>query len=162
MSDIYILIPIVISVGFFLMVAFVVWAITHSRQQSARYHAEVQSRLIERFSSGPELIDFLKSPEGQRFAVGIEKLPQLSARDRVVGGFTRGILLALLGLAFLGLQFSEIENPGFAIAGAVLTALGIASIISAFVAMRLSKSFGLMNGGSGDSSSGGQSTLLNS
>jgi hypothetical protein len=147
MPAVYILMPIVISLGFFLMIAFIVWSVTHSRQQSARYHAEVQTRLIDRFSSGPELIDFLKSPEGQRFAVGIEKLPALSARDRVVGGFTRGILLGLLGLAFLVLEFTEIENPGFAIAGAVLTALGLASIISAFIAMRLSKSFGLMGGG---------------
>jgi hypothetical protein len=146
MEGIYVLIPIVISTWFFLMIGFIVWSVTHSKQQQARYHADVQSRLIERFNSGPELIDFLKSPEGQRFAVGIEKLPQLNAKDRVVGGFTRGILLTLLGLAFLGLCLSEMENPGFLITGAILTALGVAGLISSYVALRMSRRFGLLNG----------------
>src|SRR6266536_5874885 len=103
-----VLIPIVLGTGFFLMVAFIVWAKANARAQQARYNADVQTKLIERFGSGPELIEFLKSSEGQQFATGISKLPKLAARDRVVGGFTRAIFLTFLGLAFLALMFSEI------------------------------------------------------
>ena len=143
MEAVYVLIPITISVTFFGMIAFVVWAKSNAKAQQARYNAEVQSKLIERFGSGPELIDFLKSPEGQEFATGLSKLPKLAARDRVIGGFTRAIFLTLLGIAFLLLCFSDIGNPGFLIAGAVLTALGLANLISSMVSLRLSKRMGL-------------------
>src|SRR5436190_16423673 len=123
-------IPIIISVGFFMMIAFIVWANANTKSQQARYNAEVQTKLIDRFGSGPEMIEFLKSPEGQQFATGISKLPKLAARDRVVGGFTRAIFLTFLGVAFLTLEFTEMENPGFLITGAILTALGLANLVS--------------------------------
>src|SRR3954451_13592715 len=145
-------IPIFISIGFFMMVAFIVWSKSHARAQQARYNADVQTKLIERFGSGPELIEFLKSSEGQQFATGISKLPKLAARDRVVGGFTRAVFLTFLGLAFLGLEMTDIENPGFLIAGAVLTALGLANLVSAFISMKLSKRMGLY--GEDDSANG--------
>ena len=140
-----ILIPIILGTGFFIMVAFIVRTKANSRAQQARYNADVQSKLIERFGSGPELIDFLKSPEGQQFATGISKLPKLAARDRVVAGFTRAIFLTFLGLAFLALCFTEMENPGFVIAGAILTALGLANLVSAIVSLKLSKRMGLVD-----------------
>lgn len=148
-------IPIFISIGFFAMIAFIVWAKAHSRAQQARYNAEVQTKLIDRFGSGPEMIDFLKSPEGQQFATGISKLPKLAARDRVVGGFTRAIFLTFLGLAFLALEFTEMDNPGFLIAGAILTALGLANLVSSIVALKMSKRMGLVDDG-GDSANGAQ------
>lgn len=140
-----VLIPIVLGTGFFLMIAFIVWAKANAKAQQARYNAEVQSKLIERFGSGPELINFLKSAEGQQFATGISKLPKLAARDRVVSGFTRAIFLTFLGIAFLALEATEMENPGFLIAGAILTALGLANLISAFISLKLSKRMGLVD-----------------
>ena len=147
MNSLAVMIPIILGSGFFAMIAFIVWAKTNSRAQQARYNAEVQSKLIERFGSGPELIEFLKSPEGQQFATGISKLPKLAARDRVVGGFTRAIFLTFLGLAFLALCFTEMENPGFLITGAILTALGLANLVSAIVSLKLSKQMGLVDYG---------------
>ncbi len=140
------MIPISLGLGFFAMIAFIVWAKAHSKAQQSRYSAEVQTKLIDRFGSGPEMIDFLKSPEGQQFATGISKLPRLAARDRVVGGFSRAIFLTFLGIAFLLLEFTEMSNPGFLIAGAVLTALGLANLLSSFVSLKLSKRMGLVDG----------------
>jgi len=147
MEPVLVLIPIVISTGFFAMIAFVVWSKAHARAQQARYNAEVQSKLIERFGSGPELIDFLKSAEGQQFATGISKLPKLAARDRVVSGFTRAVFLTFLGLAFLALQATEMENPGFLIAGAILTALGLANLVSSIISLQMTKRMGLIEDG---------------
>jgi len=139
------MIPITLGLGFFAMIAFVVWAKAHSRSQQARLNADIQAKLIERFGSGPEMIEFLKSPEGQQFATGIGKLPKLAARDRVVGGFTRAVFLTFLGGAFLLLCFTEMANPGFLIAGAVLTALGLANLVSSFISLKLSKRMGLVD-----------------
>ena len=149
-TPVLVAIPICISIGFFALVAFIVWAKAHSRAQQARYNADVQTKLIDRFGSGPEMIDFLKSPEGQQFATGISKLPKLAARDRVVGGFTRAIFLTFLGIAFLALEGTNMENPGFLITGAILTALGLANLVSAIVSLKMSRSMGLVgddNGG---------------
>jgi len=146
-------IPITISIGFFAMIAFIVWAKAHSKAQQSRYSAEVQTKLIDRFGSGPEMIEFLKSAEGQQFATGISKLPKLAARDRVVGGFTRSIFLTFLGVAFLLLEFTEMENPGFLITGAILTALGLANLVSSIVALRLSRRMGLVDDGDDSSNS---------
>lgn len=146
MPEVMILIPIVISVGFFMMVAFIVWSKSNARAQQARYNAEVQTKLIERFGSGPELIDFLKSSEGQQFATGISKLPRLAARDRIVAGFTRAIFLTFLGLAFLALELTNMENPGFLIAGAILTALGMANLVSSVISLKMSRRMGLVDG----------------
>jgi hypothetical protein len=147
------LIPITISLGFFAMVMFIVWAKSHAQAQQSRYNAEVQTKLIDRFGSGPEMIDFLRSPEGQQFATGISKLPKLAARDRVVAGFTRAIFLTFLGLAFLALEFTEMENPGFIITGAILTALGLANLVSAIVSLKLSKNMGLVGDDAGGTNS---------
>src|ERR1043165_9150688 len=104
MEPVLVLIPITISIGFFLMIAFIVWSKSHARAQQARYNAEVQTKLIDRFGSGPERSGFLKSPEGQHFATGISNLPKLAARERVVACFSRAIFLTFLGLAFLGME----------------------------------------------------------
>jgi hypothetical protein len=152
MEPVLVLIPIVISVAFFVMIAFIVWAKAHTRAQQARYNAEVQTKLIDRFGSGPEMIDFLKSPEGQQFATGISKLPKLAARDRVVAGFTRAIFLTFLGVAFLALELTDMENPGFVITGAILTALGMANLVSSFISLKLSKRMGLVGDDNGSNS----------
>jgi hypothetical protein len=153
MNAVFMLIPITISLGFFAMVMFIVWAKSHAAAQQARYNSEVQTKLIDRFGSGPEMIAFLKSPEGQQFATGISKLPKLAARDRVVSGFTRAIFLTFLGLAFLALEFTEMENPGFIITGAILTALGLANLVSAWVSLKLSRRMGLVGDDDGGTNS---------
>ena len=75
-----------VSLGSFAMIATIVWLGVHAKNRKATLQAEVQTRLIDKFSNAPEFVDFLNSDTGKQFLTGIDKMPQLMARDRIVGG----------------------------------------------------------------------------
>jgi hypothetical protein len=140
-------VAVLIPTGFFLMVGFIVWSIARSKSRTAEMQAQVQARLIDRFSSAPEFVDFLHSPEGKQLLGGVDTIPKLHATDNILRGIRTGIITTFLGLGFLGLCLSEeVRNEGFLIAGAVLTAIGIGNFISTYVSVRLSRQWGLMPG----------------
>jgi hypothetical protein len=122
------------------MVVLVVYFVARARQRRAELQAEVQAKLIDRFGSAPELVDFLQSPAGRQFVSGVQGVPGALARERIMSGFTRSIVLSMLGAAFLGLTF--FYNDDFAVPAAILLSLGIGYFIATFVSWRLSASMG--------------------
>lgn len=146
-GSIALFIPIVLGTGFFAMIAFICWISARAKQNRARLQAEVQTKLIERFSSGPELAEFLHSPAGKQFVSGVEELPKFNVRNRIQFGITRSIVLSFLGLAFLALCIPEATRDDFfLVAGAICLALGVAFFISTMISMRMSKAWGVTNG----------------
>jgi len=131
-------IPIVGMLSSFSMVVLVVYFVTRARQRRVELQAEMQSKLIDRFGSGPELVGFLQSPAGKEFVVGVQTAPSVMTRERVLGGFTRSIILTALGVAFLFLTFWEDNN--FVVPAAIVLSLGIGYFIATFVSWRLSAS----------------------
>ena len=125
------------------MVVLIVYFVAKSRQRRAELQAEVQTRLIDRFGSAPELIEFLQSPAGQQFVNGVQSAPALMARERIMSGFTRAIVLSMLGAAFLVLTF--FYNDDFAVPAAILFSLGIGYLLATLVSYKLSAN---MHGGS--------------
>jgi hypothetical protein len=138
-----ILIPIIISITFFGMVAFIVWAGTNAKNRRASLQADVQTRLIDKFSNAPEFVDFLNSDTGKQFLTGVDKMPQLMARDRIVGGIRNGVILTLLGLAFIAIWIAD-SNIGFMYPGFILAGLGIGFFISTLISLKMSQKFGLI------------------
>jgi hypothetical protein len=138
-----IFIPIVISITFFGMVAFIVWAGTNAKSRRAALQVEVQTRLIDKFSNAPEFVDFLNSDTGKQFLTGVDKMPQLMARDRIVGGVSRGVIMTLLGLAFIAIWIAD-SNIGFMYPGFILVGLGIGFFISTLISLKMSQRFGLI------------------
>ena len=94
-----------VSLGSFAMIATIVWLGVHAKNRKATLQAEVQTRLIDKFSNAPEFVDFLNSDTGKQFLTGIDKMPKLMARDMIVGGVSRGLILTLLGAAFIASLF---------------------------------------------------------
>jgi hypothetical protein len=141
----YALIPIFCSFGFFATVIAIVFFGTRSRQQRARYQAEVQTKLIERFGSAPELVTFLQSVEGRQFLGTVEAAPKYLAGDRILAGVRKAVVLSFLGAAFLLLCIPDfLRNEFFMVAGGVLLALGVGYFVSTVISFRLSKSWGLV------------------
>jgi len=132
-----------VSLGSFAMVAFIVFLGVHAKNRKATLQAEVQTRLIDKFSNAPEFVDFLNSDTGKQFLSGIDKMPKLMARDRIVGGVSRGLILSLLGIAFIGIWIAD-SNVGFMYPGFILLGLGIGFFISTLVSLKLSQKFGLI------------------
>ncbi|HSY47335.1 MAG TPA: hypothetical protein VLC46_00850 [Thermoanaerobaculia bacterium] len=143
MEGAVLLVPIVGSVGFFIMVMFIVWVANNAKNRRSQMQAEVQTRLIDKFSNAPEFVDFLNSDTGKQFLTGVDKMPQLMARDRIVGGVSRGVIMMLLGAAFIGIWIAD-SNIGFMYPGFILVGLGIGFFISTLVSLKLSQKFGLI------------------
>ena len=122
------------------MVVLVVYLVARSRQRRVELQAEVQSKLIDRFGTAPELINFLQSPAGRQFVSGVQGVPGALARERIMSGFTRSIVLSALGAAFLGL--TAFYDDDFAVPAAILFSLGIGYFLATLVSYRLSASMG--------------------
>jgi hypothetical protein len=139
------LMPMVISVAFFVMVAFIVWAGARSRQRIARMQTEMQTKIIERFGSAPEFVGFLQSDNGRQFMQGMGALPKVGARNSILTSVRRAVVVSFLGIGFLVICISpHYGNGGFFISGCILLGLGLGYGISAFVSVKLSRAWGLM------------------
>jgi hypothetical protein len=136
MDEGLVFIPIIGILSSSAMVILVVWLVTRSRQRRVEVQVEMQSKLIDRFGSAPELVQFLHSPAGRQFVTGVQLAPSLLTRERILSGFTRSIVLTALGLAFLFLTF--MYERDFAIPAAILFSLGIGYLLATLVSYKLS------------------------
>jgi hypothetical protein len=131
------LIPIVGILGSSATVVLVVYFVTRARQRRVEAQVEMQGRLIDRFGTAPELINFLQSPAGRQFIAGVQTAPGVMTRERILGGFSRSIILTMLGLAFVFLTFFQ-RDDGFAVPAAILFFLGMGYFIATLVSYKLS------------------------
>jgi len=145
MEEGFMFMPIIVSLGFFAMVVWIVWLGTNSKNRRAQAQVEVQTKLIERFGTAKEFIEFLQSPAGRQFVTGVEVTSNLYARDRIVSGFGKGIVLSLLGMGFLAIWIFD-DNRGFLYPGFILLGLGAGFFLSTLLTIKLSKSYGLIDG----------------
>ncbi len=141
------------GVGSLIVVGWVIRTIvTNSRlKHMAKVQADMQARLLEKFGSSEEVLRYLQSPAGQRF-VESATLERANPYGRILGSLQTGILLTLAGIALLYLSRTAILGSegaeGFTLLGTLALALGIGFLISAALAHRLSKAWGLMGSGS--------------
>ncbi|MGN6186574.1 MAG: hypothetical protein ACTHQM_23300 [Thermoanaerobaculia bacterium] len=133
------MIPIIAVLSTSTMVVLVVFFITRARQRRVEVQTEMQSRLIDRFGTAPELINFLQSPAGREFVAGVQTAPAVLTRERILGGMTRAIVLSCLGGAFVLLTFTYEKD--FAVPAAILLSLGIGYLISTVLSYKLSGKF---------------------
>jgi hypothetical protein len=115
----------------------VVWASLRRRRIDAQ--KEVQSKLIERFGSSAELVEFLKTPTGRDFVSGVQKGTFREASERSLAGIRKAVVLSFLGLGLLAVYgVSDAEwGSWFAL---IFLALGLGYLAAAFLSMRLTRS----------------------
>lgn len=118
-----------------LILAFFWW-----RQRRLQVQAEVQGKLIDRFGSTPELIAFLNSEAGRSFVSGVQRGTMYAARERVLSGVRRGIVLSFLGIAFLAIGF-VVGEKDMAWPGVLLLALGLGFLAATYASVEISKRF---------------------
>jgi hypothetical protein len=136
--------PMIISIAFFGMIVWIVWLTVNAKNRRVQAQTEVQTKLIERFGTSKEFIEFLQSPAGQSFVSGVEVTTALYARDRIIRGFGTGIVMSLLGLGFLAIWLFD-HNGGFIYPGFILLGLGAGFFLSALVSLKMSRSYGLVD-----------------
>ena len=133
-------IPIVGVIFSSITVVLIVAQVTRSRERRVEAQMQMQSRLIERFGTPTELVQFLHSPAGRQFVTGVQSVPKLFARERIVAGFTRAIILTFLGLAFTVIAFIE-SDSGWYIPAAIVFSLGVGYLLAAVVTWKFSAAY---------------------
>lgn len=133
------LIPIFGMVTSSAVVVLVVWLVTHSRQRRVEAQVQMQSKLIERFGTAPELIQFLHSPAGRQFVAGVQGAPIALSRERIMAGFTRSILMTSVGVAFVVIAVLDREDD-WLIPASIVFSLSLGYLLATYVTYRFSKS----------------------
>ena len=117
-----------------------------------RQQTEIHSKLIDRFATNQELLEYMNTDSGRRFleAAPIPIDPDRSqpvpfGMSRVIGPLQLGIVLTMLGIGLLIVEHNvrEFATP-FLLAGMVALMPGLGFIISAIVTWRLNTRLGLM------------------
>ena len=139
MEGVVIIASMILSFGTFLAVVII---LARGQQRRQELQAEVQTKLIEKFGTAPELVDFLHSQAGREFVTGVQTTSRIVAGDKVISGIRRSIVLAFAGMAFLAL-WGVTGVIGIAFPGFILLALGLGYFVASMVSMKLSQQFGV-------------------
>ena len=125
MKETVVIFPIFLS-----LIGFVIWTVfsTIRRYKTAQLQAGLQTKLLEKFGSGQELLAYVQSDGGKRFLESLT-MEQRTPYGRILGAAQASVVLILLALALLFLR------------GIVL---GVGFGVSAALSYYLSKSFGLL------------------
>lgn len=132
---------------FFSLIGFVVWTIfsTIRRYKTAKLQAGLQTKLLEKFGSGQDLLAYIQSDAGKRFLESLT-MEHRTPYGRILGAAQASVVLILLSLALLFLRGRVSGGEeGFLVLGAIILSLGIGFGGSAALSYYLSKSFGLLS-----------------
>jgi hypothetical protein len=131
----------------FTLIGFIVWTIfnTIRRFRVAKLQAGLQTKLLDKFGSGQELLAYVQSEGGKRFLESLT-MEQRTPYGRILGAAQVGVILLLLGIGLLFLRGRVIgAEEGFLVAGTIIFTLGLGFAVSGAVSYFLSKSFGLLD-----------------
>jgi len=132
----------------FALFGFVVWIIftTIRRYKTAKLQAGLQTKLLEKFGSGQELLAYVQSDAGTQFLDSLT-MEQRTQHGRILGAAQASVILVLLGLALLFLRGRVSGGEeGFLVSGTIVLRVGVGFGLSAALSYFLSKSFGLLSG----------------
>ncbi|MGA3130996.1 MAG: hypothetical protein ABSD59_09360 [Terracidiphilus sp.] len=148
------LIPILVPLGFFAVVGWIIYLVVQSRRwnRSFQQQSELYGRLIDKFGSSQELAAYMQTEAGQRFlAISPSSMSDDSgirmpnAVSRVLTSLSVGIVLALLGVGFLLLRNAGPDTPEpMLVTGTLLLMPGLGFILSAGATWVLAHRLGLM------------------
>jgi hypothetical protein len=141
--------PVIGSIGVIWVLGWIVRVISNNRKTArmATMQADLQSKLLDKFGSTPELLDYLQSHAGKNFAELVPAETGPNPYDKILWSVQAGIVLSMAGTAcmFLRSQISE-GFEAFTVLGALGIALGVGFLLSAAIAFLLSKKWGVING----------------
>ncbi len=142
-----------VTLSSFGCIGFFIWMVgdTIRKSKLARAQSDMQTKLIDKFGSSQELLDYMKTEAGQRFIqVAPAEIPQRNPYSRILRSITAGTILTFLGIGFLSMS-SYAGGHGFPVFGTIALAIGLGFLVSAGISYFLSKSWGLFDRESAES-----------
>ena len=137
----------IVVVSSFVASSFVVWTIANTirRIKRDRRRYETQSKLLDKFGSSAELLEYLKTDPGQQFLESTE-LERSSPHGRILRAMQAGILSFFVGCALLFMRNQLGDDvEGVLVFGSLLVALGLGFLVSSGLSYKLSNSWGLLS-----------------
>jgi hypothetical protein len=148
------MIPILLGLGFFGMIAWIVYVVVdgNRRKERLKVFTDFHAKLIDRMGSSSEFAAFLQSDGGRRFleTLSVEKG---HPANRIMTAVQTGLVLAALGFGFFvagspfAVNFERATNwdvNGFRVAGSIFLSLGVGFLLSAVSSFVLAKSLGVL------------------
>jgi hypothetical protein len=123
-----------------------VLAVNIRRNRSVKYSADIQSKLLDRFTNNEELVAFLDGPAGKRFFESLH-FDLADSVNRILNAVQLGMALLLLGFALLGVRMTQDDRfirDVLLMAGAPALGVGTGFLVSAIISYRLCRSWGLI------------------
>jgi hypothetical protein len=144
------------SVGAMLIVVFgLSWVIRTLVDQKrwsrlAKTQSEVHNKILDRFGTSTELLEYMKTPAGARFLESAPiPLPGDSGRPaapvaRVLASIQLGVIIsaAAVGMLFVATRFSKEAGDGMFAIGMIALCIGLGFIASAIVSLVLTRRLG--------------------
>jgi hypothetical protein len=135
--------------GMWMGVGWLGWVLasTFRRIRSARLQADLQAKLLDKFGSSRELIDYLATAPGQRF-FELVVTERANPYARILASAQAGVIMTLLGGAFLFLMNMATVHEAadvLLVLGTLVLTLGIGFLASAALSFALSRSWGLLD-----------------
>ena len=141
--------PMSVLITTVLTIGWIVRTVTHQRRlkEVARLQAELNTKLIEKFGTAQEMLQYLESDAGRQL-VDSTTLERANPYARILGSVQTGILVFFAGIALLAVRSSIPGSAanGFGVLGAFGLILGLGFLGSAAASYVLSKSWGLIQG----------------
>lgn len=127
-------------------------------KQLSRTQSEVHNKILDRFSTNEQLLEYIRTPAGGKFLesapipLHVERQPSgrtSTLATRIVWSVQLGVVIAIAGLGMLLLSavFEKDASQGLFALGAIALCLGAGFIASAFVSLKLSRRLGLWEDG---------------
>ena len=126
-----------------------------ARMRIAQLQSDLHMKLLDRFSTSQEITAYLGSASAGKF-LDVSAAEGSFSYSKVLGAMIDGLVLASTGIGLL-LSKGAFANPddiqGLTVFGTLLTSLGGGFLLAAVATFVLAKSWGLINGQSGQSES---------
>ena len=136
---------VILILGQLAFIGFILWMVFRGRESRMRQRSEERSRMLERFSSGQELNEFLSSSAGARY---LELLGERVAHPikSLSATVTAGIISIFAGGAFniVSRSVPDADQMGFRIPGILGLVVGVGILVAAAVSAFLYRRAGLM------------------
>jgi hypothetical protein len=127
-------------------------------KQLSRTQSEVHNKILDRFSTSEQLLEYIHTPAGGKFLesapipLHVERPPSgrtSTLATRIVWSVQLGVVIAIAGLGMLLLSavFEKDASQGLFALGAIALCLGAGFIASALVSLYLSRRLGLWEDG---------------
>jgi hypothetical protein len=118
----------------------------------SRTQAEVHNKILDRFGTTAELLEYVKTPAGTKFLESApiplytDRKPQHPPQSRVLWSIQIGVIIAAaaLGLLLASTTFSDDSAQGLFAMGVIALSIGAGFIASAMVSVSLSRRLGLL------------------